>query len=117
MDGRVIRCCAVHGNNFWAAYTSRSFGGRFFCPGYLREDLFRNFNPQPYRPPVIGEPENDGVVRLIDGSDSLFIVVARDGDTLELRKLGLPDALTFTMPISACWPGRYVHPSRDTCWI
>jgi hypothetical protein len=33
-----------------------------------------------------------------------------------VRPLGLPNAEPRTVPVAACWPDRYVHPSRRSCW-
>jgi len=120
----ILRSCAVHGRNFWAGHNSRSFGGRFFCPGYLRDDLFRGFDPQPYAPPVLGQPEGQHTVLLIDGGwptpDTPQCVIERlareGGDLLVVRPLGMPDAPTREVPLAACWPHRYVPPSRNRCW-
>lgn len=129
MTRGALRSCAVHGRSFWMAYGARSFGGRFFCPGYLRDDLFRDFDPQPrqtpkvgepYRPPVIGEREGDHTVRLIDGGwptpDTVLCVLERRGDLLVVRPLGMPETEPWEVPLSACWPHRYVVPSRNRCW-
>lgn len=121
---RALRSCAVHGLNFWLAYGSRSFGGRFFCPGYVRDDLFAGFDPRPYAPPVLGRPEGQHTVRLIDGgwptADTAMCVLERreraDGDLLVLRPLGMPDVAPCEVPLAACWPHRYVAPSRNRCW-
>jgi hypothetical protein len=120
----ALRSCAVHGRSFWLAYGSRSFGGRFFCPGYLRDDLFKAFDPQPYRRPVPGEPEGDHTVRLIDGGwptpDTPQVVLARltrDGrDVLMVRPLGMPQTPAREVALDQCWPHRYVPPSRNRCW-
>lgn len=123
----TLRSCAVHGRNFWAAYGSPSFGGRFFCPGYLRDDLFAGFDPVPYRPAKLGEREADHTVRLIDGgwptADTPMCVLERrpgdlegQGDVLKLRPLGMPGGPVREVPLSACWPHRYVAPSRNRCW-
>jgi hypothetical protein len=116
----VLRSCAVHGRNFWLGHDSRSFGGRFFCPGYLRDDLFAGFDPQPYAPPVMGQRGADHTVRLIEGGwptpDTVMCVLERHGDLLVVRPLGLPNAEPRTVPVAACWPDRYVHPSRRSCW-
>lgn len=120
----VLRSCAVHGRNFWLAHGSRSFGGRFFCPGYVRDDLFRDFDPRPYEPPVIGRPEGQHTVRLIEGGwptpDTPVVVLERlvsDGrDFLVVRPLGMPDVPGRLVPLASCWPHRYVAPSRNRCW-
>ncbi|OFW65177.1 MAG: hypothetical protein A2135_08660 [Actinobacteria bacterium RBG_16_67_15] len=113
----ILRSCAVHGHNHWSGHASRSLGGRFYCPGYLRDDLFRDFDPQPYRP---GEANLDQSVRLIDGGwptpDTSMCVLERNGDTVTIRPLGFPDAEPRTVPVSACWPNRHVPPSRRRCW-
>lgn len=117
----TLRSCSAHGRNFWLASGGRSFGGRFFCPGYVRDDLFRGFDPRPYAPPVIGAPEGQHTVRLIDGgwptADTPMVVIERRGDLLlVLRPLGLPDLEPREVPLAACWPDRYVPPSRNRCW-
>mgnify|MGYP001164613689 CR=1 FL=1 len=111
----ALRSCAAHGGNFWLGHDSKSFGGRFFCPQYLR-DLFANFDPQP-RPKEIryGQPEGDHTVRLIDGGDTQYVVLDRRGDLLTLRPLGMPEAPTTEVQVAACWPARYVNPSTRTC--
>lgn len=114
-----LRSCAAHGGNFWLGHDSKSFGGRFFCPQYLR-DLFASFDPQP-RPKEIryGQPEGDHTVRLIDGGwptpDTEYVVLDRRGDLLTLRPLGMPEAPTTEVQVAACWPVRYVNPSTRTC--
>lgn len=113
-----LRICAAHGRNFWLGHDSRSFGGRFFCPAYLR-DLFANFDPQPFTPPVIGQREGEHQVRLIDGGwptpDTPYVVLAREGDILTVRPLGMPDHPTSEISVAACWPARYVSPSSNRC--
>lgn len=124
MSKVILRSCAAHGRNFWAGHDSRSFGGRFYCPGYLRDDLFRGFNPTPYAPPVIGQPEGQHTVRLIDGGwptpDTPQCVIQRrvwEGRVfLVVRPLGMPDAPLREVALEACWPHRYVPPSRNRCW-
>jgi hypothetical protein len=120
MTRGVLRSCAAHGRNFWLAYGGRSFGGQFFCPGYVRDDLFRGFDPRPYRPLVMGEREGDHVVRLISGGwpmpNTAMCVIERRGDLLMVRPLGLPDAALREVPVAACWPHRYVAPSQNRCW-
>lgn len=120
----TLRSCAAHGRNFWMAYGSPSFGGRFFCPGYLRDDLFAGFDPRPFTPPVLGQPEGQHTVRLIEGgwptADTPQCVLQRrvwEGQVfLVLRPLGMPDAPVREVPLAACWPDRYVAPSRNRCW-
>jgi hypothetical protein len=120
----VVRSCSAHGWNFWAGYSSSSFGGRFFCPGYIRDDLFRDFDPRPYAPPVMGQREGDHTVRMIDGGwptpDTPQCVIERrvwDGQVfLVVRPLGMPEGSLREVPLSACWPHRYVPPSRNRCW-
>lgn len=115
----ALRSCAAHGRNFWMGYHSTSFGGRFFCPQYLR-DLFANFDPQP-RPKEVqyGRPEGDHTVRLIDGGwptpDTEYAVLAREGDLLTLRPVGFPDMEPVHHRVAECWPARYVRPSTRTC--
>lgn len=113
-----LRSCAAHGHNFWLGHSSRSFGGRFFCPQYLR-DLFAHFNPQPFRSPVIGQPVGEHTVRLIDGGwptpDTQYVVLDRRGDLLTLRPLGMPDHPPTVISVHACWPARYVSPSTRSC--
>ena len=114
-----LRACAAHGQNFWMGHDSKSLGGRFFCPQYLR-DLFEHFDPQP-RPKGVpyGQSEGDHTVRLIDGGwptpDTQYVVLDRKGDLLTLRPVGMPEAPTMEVPVAACWPARYVSPSTRTC--
>ena len=113
----ILRSCAVHGHNHWSGHTSKSFGGRFYCPGYLRDDLLATFDPQPYRE---GEANLDLSVRLIDGGyptpDTPLVVLKRNGDELLVRPLGMPEVEPRTVTIGECWPYRYIPPSRRQCW-
>lgn len=105
----VLRSCAVHGRNFWAAYDGRSFGGRFFCPGYLRDDLFAGFDPQPYAPPVLGRPEGQHTVRLVDAGwptlDTPMCVLERRGDLLVVRPVGMPGGPVREVPLGRVLAG------------
>lgn len=113
-----LRSCAAHGRNFWLGHDSRSFGGRFFCPAYLRE-LFEGFDPQPFTPPVMGQREGQHTIRLIDGGwptpDTHYVVLERQGDLLTVRPVGMPDIPPTEVQVAACWPTRYVPPSSRTC--
>lgn len=114
-----LRTCAAHGHNFWLGYDSKRFGGRFFCPQYVR-DMFEHFDPQPRPKGVLyGQSEGDHTVRLIEGGwptpDTAYVVLDRKGDILTLRPLGMPEAYTLEVPVAACWPARYVRPSTRTC--
>jgi hypothetical protein len=117
MSYRVLRSCAVHGHNFWVAHSSPSFGGRYFCTGYLRDDLFCDFDPRPYRD---GEDNLDQTVRMIRGGwpteDTPMVVLERHGGLLTVRPLGMRSQVPVTVHLTECWPNRHVPPSRNKCW-
>jgi hypothetical protein len=85
--------CFVCGGQF-LGHDSRSFGGRYFCPADLAA-LTTDFDPQPNQ-----------TVRFIDGDDREWVVLARRGDTLDLRLLGAPESATIPDVSVHCLWGR-----------
>lgn len=115
-----LRSCTAGGGH-WAAHNSTSFGGRFYCPLHLWS-LLHGFDPQPD-----GHGGTDTTVRFIDGSvpsgwmhaerdETTYVVLARDGDMLTLRRLGFPNDPHVQAPVSAVYPDDpgavYRHASR-----
>jgi len=121
-----LRSCSA-GEGFWLGHNSKSFGGQFLCP--LRQwSLMRGFDPQPY-----GQGGTDQRVKFIDppappqgvaGVGALhaerwnpeFVVLARDGDVLSVRRLGFPDEEPVTVSVYAVYPASpgavYRHASK-----
>lgn len=110
MSATPIRACAAGAAEF-LGHDSTSFGGRFFCPGH-QWSLLHRFNPQPHG--VAGG--TDGTVRLIDGGQADLVVLARAGDILTVRQLGLPDSTVRTVQVSEVYPAAagaaYRHMAR-----
>lgn len=98
MTRAILRSCAIGGGHH-IGHNSRSFGGQYFCPKHLRQ-LFEGFDPQPY-------PARDHRVRFINGPDTEWCVLAREGDTLTLRRLGFPDDPPTTAVVAQVYPAGY----------
>lgn len=106
MSYNVLRSCAAHGGHH-LAYSSRSFGGSYFCPAFLRA-MFEDFDPQPYAN-CDGRPDRQRVKLIDDQYSSEYVVIARDGDNVEIRNLGRPDLGTMTVSIAQLYPGSTFH--------
>ncbi len=89
----ALRSCGGCGGSFLADNRNEIY----FCPKctkYLPE-----FDPQPYGK---GRPD-DQQVRFGPRLD-LYLVIAREGDMVTIRRMGNPDALPFEVPVNNLRP-------------
>lgn len=106
MSYNVLRSCAAHGGHH-LAYSSRSFGGSYFCPAFLRA-MFEDFDPQPYEN-CQGQPDRQRVHMIDDPYKSDYVVVARDGDNVTIRSLAFPDQEPVTVSVHNLYPGSMMQ--------
>jgi hypothetical protein len=79
-------------------YTSRNFGGAYYCPKHLGM-LMDGFDPQ------VGDR-----VRPISGpSWREYIVVGRDGDNVSVKILGRPEVEPVCIRVGNLYPGSFDH--------
>jgi len=83
-----LTSCATCGGH-WLGHDSSSFGGVYRCPEHQAAHT-AGFGPQP----------NDLVCTIV-GPQTQCVVLAREADHVTLRRLGFPDAESFTVHISA----------------
>lgn len=85
-----LRMCAGCAGSF-ATYAPGHWDDPYTCPNCLAKQP--PFNPQP----------ND-VVHLADNWRTQFVVLARTGDTLTIRRLGWPDGPISTVHVANTMP-------------
>jgi hypothetical protein len=92
MTMNAWRMCGYCRRQF-LAYSSSSMGGEYLCPVHLRQ-MFAGFNPR----------QGDHV-RTMDGPQTDWLVLAREGETLTVRPLGRPEVAAGSLQVAMCWPG------------
>lgn len=92
----VLRSCAAGGGHH-LGYMSKSFNGAYYCPRHLK-DLMSSFDPKP-----------NSTVCFIDFPPGEYVVLARDEDVVEVRKLGRPDLPSSRVRICGLYPGLGEH--------
>jgi hypothetical protein len=75
----------------------------YLCPEHMAA-MWAAYDPQPRGEVAIGQREPQSRVRLWTDRISEYIVLARDGDTLTLRRLGFPDDPSIQVPVRATLP-------------
>lgn len=91
------RCCAAC--SAWLAYPhGEAHDERVYCRacGTRSDAAWADFDPQPH-------PARDATVRR-HSAPGEWVVLARDKDTLTLRRLGLPDTAPATVHLSDARP-------------
>lgn len=88
----VMRFCATC-STVWAGHDSASFGGVYRCPACRARHMV-GFDPQP-----------NHVVRFIDGPQHEYVVLARDGKDVTVRRQGFPECPALTVSVRTLRPG------------
>ncbi|MCW2768156.1 MAG: hypothetical protein JWO11_4115 [Nocardioides sp.] len=86
-----LRSCAGCTRSF-ATYAAKSWDAPFCC-GPCQAKRMRGFNPQP-----------NHTVHLVDRWSAQFVVLARVGDMLTIRRLGHPDGAMSAVHVANTMP-------------